>query len=76
MKEHKKLYQKPVSKVTLYFVWGQLSRKQTVQYINHSNMTKALEATQNLKFSYVTLKLKFGELMPPKGADISELKLL
>ena len=30
MKEHKKLSQKQVSKVTLHFVWGQLSRKQTV----------------------------------------------
>ena len=30
VKEHKKLYQKPVSKVTQCFVWGQLSRKQTV----------------------------------------------
>ena len=31
MKEHKKLDQKQVSKVTLHFVWGHLSRKQTVQ---------------------------------------------
>ena len=30
MKEHKKLSQKQASKVTLHFVWGQLSRKQTV----------------------------------------------
>ena len=30
MKEHKKLCQKYVSKVTLHFVWGHLSRKQTV----------------------------------------------
>ena len=30
MKEHKKLGLKQVSKVTLHFVWGQLSRKQTV----------------------------------------------
>ena len=30
MKEHKKLDQKQVSKVTLHFVWGHLSRKQTV----------------------------------------------
>ena len=30
VKEHKKLCQKQVSKVTLHFVWGQLSRKQTV----------------------------------------------
>ena len=28
MKEHKKLYQKLVSKVTLHFVWCHLSRKQ------------------------------------------------
>ena len=33
MKEHKKLSQKQVSKVTLHFVWGQLSRKQTVLVI-------------------------------------------
>ena len=30
VKEHKKLGQKPVSKVTLHFVWGHLSKKQTV----------------------------------------------
>ena len=30
MKEHEKLCQKPVSKVTLHFVWGHLTRKQTV----------------------------------------------
>ena len=30
MKEHKKLCQKQVSKVTLHFVWGHLMRKQTV----------------------------------------------
>ena len=30
VKEHRKLSQKQVSKVTLHFVWGQLSRKQTV----------------------------------------------
>ena len=30
VKEHKKLCQKQVSKETLHFVWGQLSRKQTV----------------------------------------------
>ena len=30
MKEYEKLGQKQVSKVTLHFVWGHLSRKQTV----------------------------------------------
>ena len=30
MKEHTKLCQKQLSKVNLYFVWGQLLRKQTV----------------------------------------------
>ena len=30
MKEHEKLGQKQVSKVTLHFVWGHFSRKQTV----------------------------------------------
>ena len=30
VKEHKKLAQKLVSKVTLHFVWGHLSKKQTV----------------------------------------------
>ena len=30
VKEHKKLGQKVVSKVTLHFVWGHLSKKQTV----------------------------------------------
>ena len=30
MKEHKKLYLKLVSKMMLHFVWGHLSRKQTV----------------------------------------------
>ena len=33
MNEHKNLSQKQVSKVTLHFVWGQLSRKQTVTWI-------------------------------------------
>ena len=32
VKEDKNLYQKMVSKVTLHFVWGHLSRKQTVWY--------------------------------------------
>ena len=31
VKEHKKLGQKLVSKVTLHFVWGHLSKKQTVR---------------------------------------------
>ena len=30
MKDHKNLYQKQVSKVTLHFVWGLVSRKLTV----------------------------------------------
>ena len=30
MREHEKLYEEPVSKVTLHFVWVRLSRKQTV----------------------------------------------
>ena len=30
MEEHNKLGQKPASKVTLHFVWGHLSKKQTV----------------------------------------------
>ena len=34
VKEHEKLYQKQVSKVTLHFVWGHLSKKQTVGWVN------------------------------------------
>ena len=34
VKEHKKLGQKLVSKVTLHFVWGHLSKKQTVKGLN------------------------------------------
>ena len=30
MKEHKNLCQKPMSKMTLHFVWGHLPKKQTV----------------------------------------------
>ena len=30
MKEHKNLCQKPMSKMTLHYVWGHLTRKQTV----------------------------------------------
>ena len=37
MKERKKLYQKLVSKVTLHFVWGHPSRKQTVIW-DHSRI--------------------------------------
>ena len=33
MKEHKKLCQKQVSKVTLHFVWGHLTKKQTVSWL-------------------------------------------
>ena len=33
MKEHKELYQNQVSKVTLHFVLGHLSRKQAVVYV-------------------------------------------
>ena len=33
VKEHEKMYQNLVSKVTLHFVWGNLSRKQTVIYL-------------------------------------------
>ena len=32
MRDHEKMYEKLVSKVTLHFVWGHLSRKQTVTY--------------------------------------------
>ena len=35
MKEHKNLYQKLVSKVTLHFVLGHLLRKQTVLHSEH-----------------------------------------
>ena len=34
MKGHRKLCQKLVSKVTLHFVWGHLSRKQTVYWLS------------------------------------------
>ena len=34
VKEHKKLSQKLVSKVTLHFVWGHLSKKQTVMVLS------------------------------------------
>ena len=41
VKEHEKLYQKPSSKVTLHFVWGHLSRKQTVDVsIAYGGLTK------------------------------------
>ena len=33
VKEHKNLYHNLLSKVTLHFVWGHLSRKQTVKNI-------------------------------------------
>ena len=32
VKEHRKLYQKQVTKVTLHFVWGHILKKQTVGY--------------------------------------------
>ena len=32
VKEHIKLYQKHMSKVTLHFVWGHISKKQTVKH--------------------------------------------
>ena len=35
VKEHKKLYQKQMSKVALHFVWGHLLRKQTVLIISN-----------------------------------------
>ena len=33
VKEHKKVVQKHVSKVTLHFIWGHLSSIQTVTYV-------------------------------------------
>ena len=36
VREHRKLYQKVVSKVTLHFVWGHLLRKQTVMQCQHA----------------------------------------
>ena len=33
IKEHKNLYQNLMSKVTLHFVWGHISKKQTVIYL-------------------------------------------
>ena len=50
VKEHKKLSQKQVSKVTLHFVWGQLSRKQTVaQYFAQTGIGVRL-STLNRRF--------------------------
>ena len=40
LKEHRKLHQKQVSKVTLHFVWGHLTRKQTVS--NKPNLSSHL----------------------------------
>ena len=41
VKEHIKMCQTQVSKVTLHFVWGQLSRKQTVTRFAESVSKKA-----------------------------------
>ena len=37
MKEHKNYIRNRCSKVTLHFVWGHLSRKQTVKWENFSS---------------------------------------
>ena len=45
VKEHKKLGQKLVSKVTLHFVWGHFSRKQTVAwpYLKYNHCNRQIE---------------------------------
>ena len=53
LKEHKKLYQKLVSKVMLHFVWGHLSRKQTVSPLS------ALHFLLPQKEVYVTTDILF-----------------
>ena len=46
VKEHRKLYQKQVSKVTLHFVWGHISKKQTVLWNQPSSNGCRLEGFQ------------------------------
>ena len=59
VKEHKKLSQKQVSKVTLHFVWGQLSRKQTVEqvpaaHLSHCAWANALTPTKEVRLVRTT----------------------
>ena len=49
MKEHEKLGQKQVSKVTLHFVWGHFSRKQTVAEDISMRNIFAFEVRNNMK---------------------------
>ena len=80
MKEHKMLGQKQVSKVTLHFVWGYISRKtnsdmQTVQALDlavanlSKNVTeKLLSQTARLKLDWMLIDfVKISWLLADKG---------
>ena len=64
MKEHKKLGQKQVSKMTLHFVCGHFSRKQTVLLVNN------FENKCSLKKSGVRMQSNVRE---PDGQKIIDL---
>ena len=57
VKEHTKLCQKQLSKVTLHFVWGQLSRKQTVIYLCFCLFDDGKKAFDTLPFSVSWMNL-------------------
>ena len=51
VKEHEKLYKKKMSKVTLHFVWGHLSRKQTVAEASRGPLKGTVSAQKALQRS-------------------------
>ena len=75
MKEHRKLYQKQVSKVTLHFVWGHFSRKQIVR--EHALILELGEEGQS-KDQVIEISRNYfsGYLEPTLESTVSSLTLI
>ena len=64
MREHKKLYEKPVSKVTLHFVWGHISRKRTVSdFVSKTNLIIFIYVFNSLFFDITLIKFNLHMLL-------------
>ena len=68
VKEHKNLDEKLVSKVTLHFVWGDLSEKQTVPAL-----LKIITSTWHNLFSPLRSDLKSNSIFPIPKVYVSDL---
>ena len=60
VKEHRKLYQKQVSKVTLHFVWGHISKKQTVEGLIQIYLSRKYFLPSNAKLLQIFLSINIS----------------